>query len=80
MEGERYLHSQRERVPQDQHKHDVLKLAGVDDFPELELGLVFRDVNLYGLSFKRVVDTLALEGTEESRQDSRRDAPKRKKY
>lgn len=57
---ERYLHGQGERVAQDQHKHDVLKLAGVDDLPELELRRVFRDVDLYGLSFQSVVDALTL--------------------
>lgn len=63
----RYLDGQRERVPQDQHKHDVFKLAGVDDLPEFELGLVFRDVNLNGLSFEGVVDALTLEQTDGSR-------------
>lgn len=63
----RYLHGQRERVSQDQHKHDVFELAGVDDLPEFELGLVFRDVNLNGLSFEGVVDALALERTDGSR-------------
>lgn len=63
----RYLDGQRERVSQDQHKHDVFKLAGVDDFPEFELGLVFRDVNLNGLSFEGVVDALTLEQTDGGR-------------
>lgn len=57
---ERYLNSQSERVPQNQHKHDVFKLAGVDDSPELQLRWVFRDVNLYRLSFQSVIHTLTL--------------------
>lgn len=77
--SERYLDSQRERVPQDQHKHDVFKLAGVDDFPEFELGLVFRDVNLYGLSFEGVVDALTLERQRRAVTVRRANAKKKKK-
>ena len=55
-----YLNSQSERVSQNQHKHDVFKLAGVDDLPEFELRRVFRNVNLYRLSFQRIVHTLTL--------------------
>ena len=60
----RYLNSQSEGVSQDQHEHDVFKLAGVDYFPEFELGWVFGNVNLYRLSFQGVVDTLALDRRE----------------
>lgn len=56
-----YLNSQSEGVSQNQHKHDVFKLAGVDDSPEFELGRVFGNVNLYRLSFQCVVHTLALD-------------------
>lgn len=56
-----YLHSQRERVAENQHKHDIFKLAGVDNLPEFELGRIFGDVNLDGLSFQRVIHTLALQ-------------------
>lgn len=55
-----YLNSQSEGVSQNQHKHDIFKLAGVDDFPEFELGGVFGNVNLYRLSFESVVHTLTL--------------------
>jgi len=60
-----YLHGQCERVAQNQNKHDVLKMAGVDDLPELELRRVLRDVDLYGLCFQGVVHTLPLHGTHE---------------
>lgn len=73
----RYLHGQRERVPQDQHEHDVFKLAGVDDFPEFELRLVFRNVDLYRLSFEGVVDALALQPQETAVRIRRADAKKR---
>ena len=58
----RYLNSQSEGVSQDQRKHDVFKLTGVDYFPEFELGGVFGDVNLDRLSFEGVVHTLTLQG------------------
>lgn len=59
-----YLNSQSERVSQNQHKHDVLKLAGVDDSPEFKLRRVFGNVDLDGLSFKSIIHTLTLEGEE----------------
>lgn len=56
-----YLNRQSESVSQNQHKHDVFELAGVDDFPEFELGWVFRNVDLYRLGLQRVINTLTLE-------------------
>lgn len=58
--AETYLNGQSEGVSQNQHEHDVLKLTGVDDLPELQLGRVFRDVDLDRLSLQGVIDTLAL--------------------
>ncbi len=55
-----YLYSQCERVEQNEQKHQVLKLRGVDDLPEFELRGVFGDVNLYGLSFQCIIHTLPL--------------------
>lgn len=70
----RYLDGQSQRVPQDQHKHDVFKLTGVDYSPELELRWVFGDVNFYRLGFQSVVHTLALHGGER-RLNTRYDKP-----
>lgn len=55
-----YLHSQSERVSQDQHKHNILKLAGVDDSPEFQLRWVLWDVDLDRLSLQCIIHTLTL--------------------
>jgi len=54
------VYSQRERVEQNEHKHNVLKLRGIDDLPKFELRRVFGYVNLYWLSFQCVIHTLSL--------------------
>lgn len=55
-----YLYSQCKRVEQNEHKHDVFKLRGIDDPPKFELRGVFGYVNLYWLSFQCVIHTLSL--------------------
>ena len=66
-----HLYSQRECVEHDEYKHDVLKLRGVDDPPELELGRIFGDVYFYRLGFQCVLHTLSLGGRERARERGR---------
>lgn len=55
-----HLHSQTQRVEYDKEKHEVLKVAGGHQVPELVLERVLRDVAADGPSFQRVLNTLAL--------------------
>lgn len=63
-----HLHSQTQCVEYDEEKHQVLKVAGGHQVPELVLERVFRDVAAEGPSFQSVLYTLALQWKDHTNQ------------
>lgn len=59
--GSTHLHSQTQCVKYDEEEHEVLKVAGGHQVPELVLKRVLGDVVAEGPSFQRILYTLALE-------------------